>query len=65
MPWPSSFSVGTCGQRFVRCSPKVTSRRSRPESTNGAKPVEFTPAINWPDATATICSAVPLNGTWM
>ena len=44
-------SVGTCGQRLVRCSPKVTSSRSWPLSTNGAKPLELTPTITWPDAT--------------
>ena len=60
MPKPSSFSVGTCGQRLVRCSPKVTSSRSWPASTKGAKPLELTPAITWPDDTAIICSAVPL-----
>jgi hypothetical protein len=60
MPWPSSFSVGTCGQRRVRASPKVASSRSRPLSTKGAKPLLLTPAITWPDDTAIICSAVPL-----
>jgi hypothetical protein len=44
----------------VRTAPKVASKRSRPESTKGAKPLEFTPAITWPEATATICSALPL-----
>ena len=64
MPWPSSFKVGTCGQRRVRCSPKVTSSRSLPLSTNGAKPFELTPTMTCPDETAIICSAVPLYGTW-
>ena len=28
-------------------------------------PASFTPTITWPDETASICSAVPLYGTWM
>ena len=63
MPRPSSFKVGTAGQRLVRCSPNVTNRRSLPESTKGANPFEFTPTITCPEVTAIICSAVPLYGT--
>ena len=63
MGMPSSFSVGTCGQRFVRWAPKVTSSRSCPPSTKGAKPLELTPTITCPDETAIICSDVPLYGT--
>ena len=40
MSMPTSFSVGTFGQRLVRFSPQVTSRRSLPASTCGAQPVD-------------------------
>jgi hypothetical protein len=63
MPNPSSFSVGTSGQRLVRFSPQVTRSRIFPALTCGPQPVASAAESMWPPRSAAMLGALPLCGT--